>query len=153
MTEETDHLLVLPDEPRPQAAPFADPRSSEGMHLIAKSEVLGTLEDDDDIEWKPNRFDTLPDDVKLETPDELLAMIQFEGSSEFQEKLRALCREFIDAFSTSVRRRPANVDPMEIVVDRAKWKNPAHRLPPRRHSSEKQAVIRTQTEALSLIHI
>ena len=57
------------------------------MHLIAKSEVLGTLEDDDDIEWKPNPFDILPDDLKLETPDELLAMIQFEGSPEFQEKL------------------------------------------------------------------
>ena len=53
VSEETDHLLVLPDEPRPLAAPFADPRSSEGMHLIAKSEVLGTLEDDDDIEWTP----------------------------------------------------------------------------------------------------
>ena len=58
------------------------------MHFIAKSEVLGTLEDDDDIEWKPNRFDILPDDVKLETPDELLAMIQFEGSPEFRENLR-----------------------------------------------------------------
>ena len=77
------------------------------MHLIAKSEVLGTLEDDDDIEWKPNPFDILLDDVKLETPDELLAMIQFDGSPEFREKLRELCREFIDVFSTSVRRRPA----------------------------------------------
>ena len=43
MAGETDHLL----EQRPLAASFA-----EGMRLIAKSEVLGTLEDDDDIERK-----------------------------------------------------------------------------------------------------
>ena len=62
--------------------------------------------------------------------------------------IRDRCREFIDVFSTSVRSRPASVEPMEIVVDRLKWRQPAHRLPPRRHSSEKQAVILTQTEAL-----
>jgi hypothetical protein len=118
------------------------------MRLIAKSEVLGTLEDDDDIEWKPDPFEIRPDSVKLDSPDELLDTICFEGSSEFQEKLRALCREYIDVFSTSVRRRPADVDPMEITVDRQKWKHPTHRLPPRRHSSEKQAMIRFQTEAL-----
>ena len=77
------------------------------MHLIAKSEVLGTLEDDDDIEWKPDPFEIRPDSVKLDSPDELLDMIRFEGSPEFQEKLRALCREYIDVFSTSVRRQPA----------------------------------------------
>ena len=33
-------------------------------------------------------------------------------------------------------------------VLRQKWKHPSHRLPSRRHSSEKQAVIRSQTEAL-----
>ena len=146
--EETDHPLVQQEQPRPLAASFADPWSSEGSHLIAKSELLGTLEDDDDIDWKPNPFDIRPDAVNPETPDELLALIQFEGSPDFQEKLRSLCREFIDVFSTSVRSRPANVEPMEIVVDRLKWRHPAHRLPPRRHSSEKQAVIRTQTEAL-----
>ena len=80
------------------------------MHLIAKSEVLGTLEDDDDTEWTIYQFAVRPDCGSLDTPDELLAMIQFESSPEFQEKLRALCREFIDVFSTSVRQRPANVD-------------------------------------------
>ena len=44
------------------------------MHFIAKSEVLSTLEDDNDIEWKL-------------TPDELLTIIQLEGSHEKQEKL------------------------------------------------------------------
>ena len=55
-------------------------------------------------------------------PDELLAMIQVESSPEFREKVGFLCREFLDVISTSVWRRPANVDLLEIVVDRAKWK-------------------------------
>ena len=93
---ETDHLLDLPDELRPLAASFADPQSSEGMHLIAKSEVLGTLEDDD-IEWKPDPFEIRPDSVNLDSPDESLDMIRFEGSPEFQEKC-------IDVFSTSIWR-------------------------------------------------
>ena len=56
--------------------------------------------------------------MKLDSPDKLLDMIRFEDSPQFQEKLRALCREYIDVISTSVRRRPADVDPMEITVDR-----------------------------------
>ena len=90
------------------------------MHFIDMSEVLDTLEDDDDIVWKPNPFEIRPDGVRFDTPDESLAMIQVEGSPEFQEKLGFLCREFLDVISTSVWRRPANVDQMEIVVDRAK---------------------------------
>jgi len=106
-----------------------------------------TLEDDDDIEWKPDPFKIRPDSANLDSPDELLGMIRFEGSPEFQEKRKTLGREYIDVFLTSVWRRPANVDPMEITVDRQKWKHPSH-SPPSRHSSEKQAVIRSQTEAL-----
>ena len=134
--EETDHPLVQREQPRPFVASFADRWLSEGSHLIAKSELLGTLEDDDDIDWKPNPFDIRLDVVQPKTPDKLLALIQFEGSPVFQEKLRSLCSEFIDVFSTSVRSRHANVEPMEIVVDRLKWRHPSHRLPPRRHSSE-----------------
>ena len=58
------------------------------------SEVLDTLEDDDDIVWKPNPFEIRPDGVRFDTPDESLAMIQVEGSPEFQEKLGFLCRKF-----------------------------------------------------------
>ena len=57
------------------------------MHFIAKGEVLGTLENDNDIEWKPNLYDICSDGMRLDTPDELLAKIQFKGSPEFPEKL------------------------------------------------------------------
>ena len=60
------------------------------MKLINKSELLDSVEDDDDIEWPHNPFDIRPDNASLESPDELLAMIQFEGPPRLQEKLRGL---------------------------------------------------------------
>ena len=47
----------------------------------------------------------------------LLAKITFEGSPSLQSKLKALVLEFIDVFATKVRRTPAAVEPMKIVVD------------------------------------
>ena len=48
----------------------ADPRLSETMHFIDEIEVLGTLEDDHDIVWKPNPFEVRPNGVRFGTPDE-----------------------------------------------------------------------------------
>jgi len=50
-----------------------------------------------------------------------LAMIRFEGSVGFQAKLRKLCEEYIDVFSTRIRHQSAKLEPMSIVVDRRKW--------------------------------
>ena len=84
----------------------------------------------------------------LETDDEIIAMITFEGSTELQEQLRSLCREYIDIFSTSVRSLPAQIDSMVIEIDQTKWEVPRNRLPPRHHSAEKQLAIRTQVNKL-----
>ena len=140
----------VPHERRrmPHADPFANQPPIEGANLIDKSEVLDPLADDDDIDWKENPFEIRPERAGPESPDELLAMIQFAGPPEFQEKLRSLCREFIDVFSTSVRSLSAKVEPMVIDIDRAKWEAPRNRLPPRNHSAEKQLAIRTQIDAL-----
>jgi len=75
---------TVQDQPRPLAVSFSDPSSSEGSHLIAKCNLLGTLEDDDDIDWKRDPFEIRPDAVKPETPDKVLAIIHFE------KKLRTL---------------------------------------------------------------
>ena len=75
-------------------------------------------------------------------------MIQFEGTPALQDALRALCREFIDIFSTAVRPLPAKVQSMVIEIDRTKWELPSNRLPQRHHSAEKQTAIRTQVDAL-----
>jgi hypothetical protein len=89
-----------------------------------------------------------PESANPETPDEIIAMITFADSPELQEQLRSLCREYIDIFSTSVRSLPAQVDLMVIEIDRTKWEVPRNRLPPRHHSAEKQAAIRTQVNKL-----
>jgi len=90
--------------------------------------LLDAMEDDDDIEWPEKPFNR-PHRPELESPDKLLAMIQFEGTTALQQALRALCREFIDIFSTAVRPLPAKVMSMIIDIDRSKWELPCNRLP------------------------
>ena len=99
---------------------------------------MDPLEDDDDIEWKHNPFDVDHVTESGETPEEPMAKITFEGSPQLQTKLKALVLEFIDAFATKVRKVPADVEPMKIVVDREKLRLPCNRASPRRHSEEKQ---------------
>lgn len=50
--------------------------------------------------------------------------------------------------SASVRSLPAQVVPMVIDIDRAKWEVPRNHLPSRHHSAEKQTAIRTQLQRL-----
>ena len=102
--------------------------------LIKKKLIFDPIEDDDDIDWKYNPFDV--DSVKgsEETPEQLMSQITFEGSPQLQTKLKALVRKFIDVFATKVRREPAAVEPMKIVIDEDKWRLPCNRAPPRKHS-------------------
>jgi hypothetical protein len=93
------------------------------------------MEDDDDIEWPKSPFDR-PHRAEPESPVELLAVIQFEGTPALQQALRALCREFIDIFFTAVRPLPAKVMSMVIDIDRSKWELPSNRLQQRHHSAE-----------------
>ena len=83
-----------------------------------------------------------------ETPDQLMSQITFEGSPQLQTKLKSLVLEIIDVFATKVRREPAAVEPMKIVIDEDKWRLPCYRAPPRKHSEEKQKEIRKKVDAL-----
>ena len=144
----TDHPHVPAERrQRPRVEAFATHPLTDGSQLIPRSALLDALEDDDDIEWPEDPFDR-PESADPKSPDELLAMIQFEGTPALQDALRALCREFIDIFDTAVRSNPAKVDAMVIEIDRSKWELPQNRLPQRNHSAEKQHAIRTQVEAL-----
>ena len=67
------------------------PPLTEGTNLVDRSRLLDPFVDADDIEWKDNLFERAEQENK-ESPDELLAMIQFEGSPRLQEKLMVLCR-------------------------------------------------------------
>ena len=92
--------------------------------LIKKKDIFDPIEDDDDIDWKYNPFDVDLIDEAEETPQQLLSQITFEGSPQLQKRLKALVLEFIDVFATKLRREPANVEPMKIVIDEDKWRLP-----------------------------
>ena len=87
-------------------------------------------------------------DEAVESPEQLMSQITFEGSPQLQKRLKALVLEFIDVFATKVRRKPTAVDPLKIVIDEDKWRLPCNRASPRRHSEEKQNEIRKQVDAL-----
>ena len=113
-----------------------------------KKDIFDPIADDDDIDWKYNPFDVDTIDDVIETPEQLMSQITFEGSTQLQTKFKALVLEFIDVFATKVRREPAAVEPMKIVIDEDKWRLPCNRAPPRKHSEEKQKEIRKQVDAL-----
>ena len=92
--------------------------------LIKKKDIFDPIEDDDDIDWKYNPFDMDTIDEVIETPEQLMSQITFEGSTQLLTKLKALVLEFLDVFATKVRREPAAVEPMKIVIDEDKWRLP-----------------------------
>ena len=69
-------------------------------NLINKDALLDSLENDDDIEWKPNPFDVDHCNEAGDTPEEIMSKITFEGSLQLQTRLKTLAREFIDVFAT-----------------------------------------------------
>ena len=85
------------------------------MKLIKKKDIFDPIEDDDDIDWKYNPFDVDSINEVIETPEQLMSQITFEGSPQLQTKLKTLVLEFIDVFATKVRR-----EPMKIVIDEDK---------------------------------
>jgi hypothetical protein len=113
---------------------------------IHRREFLSEPIKDDEIEGKEHPIDFL--DKADITPDELLDLIHIEGSEELQTKLKSLCREYRDIFSTTVRGKPANLPEMKIEVDETKWEHGRNRLPPRQHGPEKQAEIIKQIKLL-----
>ena len=76
-------------------------------------------------------------DEAVESPEQLMSQITFEGSPQLQKRFKALVLEFIDVFATKVRREPAAVEPMKIIIDEDKWRLPCNRASPRRNSEEK----------------
>jgi len=102
-------LAGCPHTPRPREKRDHPPISE--AELVKKRDIFDPLEDDDVIDWKYNPFD------ERESPEQLMSKITFKGSPQLQTRLRALVREYIDVFATKVRREPAAVEPMKIVVD------------------------------------
>ena len=136
---------------RPHTPQCRDPfthRIFTDDELIKKKDIFDPIQDDDDIDWKHNPFDVDLIDEAVESPEQVMSQITFEGSPQLQKRLKALVLEFIDVFATKVRREPAAVEPKKVIIDEDKWRLPCNRAPPRRHSEEKQKEIRKQVDVL-----
>ena len=48
--------------------------------LIKKKDIFDPIQDDDDIDWKHNPFDVDLIDEVVESPEQLMSQITFEGS-------------------------------------------------------------------------
>ena len=107
------------------------------VELIKKRDILESLEDGDDTDWKHNPFDVDFIDDERESPEQLMSKITFKGSPQLQTRLRALVREFIDVFATKVGREPATVEPMKIVINEDKWRLVDTRKKSRKRSESK----------------
>ena len=137
------HPLVPQNQRRPpHVTPFADPTQLDMDNLIPKDALLDAIEDDNDIEWNIDPFE-YPDRVDRESPEELVALIQFAGPPALQAALRTLCLEYSDIFAISVRHLPAKVQSMVLDIDHSKWEAPRNRLPQRSYSTEKQVAVRS----------
>jgi hypothetical protein len=103
------------------------------VNVKSKQELLPDCEPDIDyIEWPDDPFDCL-----YSGESSCVDKITIEGSLPAQKKIRKLCEQYADIFAESVRAEPANVPPMEIKVDPAKWQVPRNRGPPRPQTNAK----------------
>ena len=77
--------------------------------------------------------------------------VDFPGKIEYKDnpflniRLRALCSEFKDTFSTSLSPEPVNLSPFSIDVSLADWEVPQTHQPPRVQSSAKNVEINKTT--------
>ena len=70
------------------------------------------------------------------------------GDDSFREETKALCTKYSDIFSTRLRREPADLPPMELKVDLAKWQVSSNSGPPRHQTGLKQVETKQQVEKL-----
>ena len=125
-----------------------EPHPLNKPSIIHRRSFLGDkLQDDEIVDIKFHTMDTIMMTQEL-PPNDLLDYITYDGPAELQRKLRLLCEEYRDIFSTSVRKEPAKVPSMRFDVNEQKWRHKRSRLPPRPHSLDKQAEIFKQVEKL-----
>ena len=95
-------------------------------------------------------FDELFETSSSATPES--SNFKVHGSPEFIDKVNVLNQKY-DVFSTSVRKEPADVTPMEVKVNLAAWERPANSGPPRRQSEIKEKAILGQIRPLEASNV
>jgi hypothetical protein len=106
--------------------------------LVSKSEFVSAIATPADDDIDSHESDTfapyLPSDLKIDDP---LASLHISGDDDLQRRLRLLCEEFRDIFTTELPSNPASIPPFNLVVDDSQWEHNASsdHLEQRRHCS------------------
>jgi hypothetical protein len=74
--------------------------------------------------------------------------LEISGSREFVTDACALVLEFRDIFSTELSPEPADLPPLDVPIDTAKWHQPRNQGRPRNQSVEGQQEIKRHLEKL-----
>ena len=105
--------------------------------LVLESEQLkrAPLYDDDEIDH--DKTDTFKPRSTSYSDTDIISFIHFSSDKDLQSRLHTLCTEFADIFSNDLPKDPADMPPLNLVVDDTKWKVGKNRAPPRSQSSVK----------------
>ena len=74
-------------------------------------------------------------------------------SKSFAKKMEKICTAHLPVFNTKLNVQPANVPPMELEVDDAKWKVPANQGPPRNQTHLKQQAVKKAINEMCGINV
>ena len=95
-------------------------------------ELINSVTADDDEDEIPTSVVTFRPFTDIGTDKvDFLDKIEYGDNSSLNIRLRALCSEFKDIFSTSLPPKPAKLPPFSIDVPLADWEVPQNRLPPK----------------------
>ena len=74
--------------------------------------------------------------------------LEISGSTQFIADARELVSEFRDIFSTELSPEPADLPPINIPIDTAKWHQPKNQVLPRNQSVEGQREFKRHIDTL-----
>ena len=116
--------------------------------LIQESEQLFGVVPPDEDEIDDSLNDSFSPWINEFLDTDSLSLIHIAGDEDQKNKLRLLCNEFRDIFSSELPASPADIPPFELNVDDVKWKVSRNRTPPRPQSTANQADIIRQLAKL-----
>jgi hypothetical protein len=124
-----------------------DDQAATQRHVILASLILEFVPAEED-EIEDSKNDSFSPWINSFPDTDPLSLIHIAGDEYQQNKLRLLCNEFRDIFSTELPVSPASIPPFELNVDDTKWKLSRNWTPPRPQSTANQADIVRQLAKL-----
>eukprot|EP01034_Spumella_vulgaris_P021859 gene21859-27931_t len=130
-----------------RSAPPGGQRQRRSKDILGETPTHGTLDSAHRLAPAPGQLSAPHDHpylCLLIKKDQLLDPepdddgITLGGPEELQREIRKLFDEFPVIFGTELQPEPADLAPMEIEIDLAKWQTPKNRLPPRAQTRAKE---------------